>query len=69
MLKKWDKTDQSLINMNEASEYLIKNKKCKLPWTIDEVKSSIQSFASMIKDLNPDAKFNIEDFNDLDEKL
>jgi hypothetical protein len=54
LLQRWD---QSLIEAgskteaveNSIREYLLKNKRCKLPWTINEVYESIERFKNLLK--------------------
>lgn len=62
LLRKWERSDPSTIDIKEAQEYLLKNKKCKLPWTIDEVNSSILNFVMMIKEVNQETKIDCDDF-------
>lgn len=62
LLRKWDREDPSKIDIEEIKKYLISNKKCKLPWTIDEVRHSIINFLSLIRELNPQANISIDDF-------
>jgi len=54
LLQRWD---QSLTGAgpktesveNSIKEYLLKNKRCKLPWTINEVYESIERFKNLLK--------------------
>lgn len=65
LLKKWDKPSVAQVDIKDAADYLTKNKKCKLPWTVDEVKYSILTFISLIKEINPDFEIKVEDYADL----
>jgi hypothetical protein len=54
LLIRWDlKLQEGVADMNEIEasikEYLIKNKRCKLPWTMKEVKESIERFKKLVK--------------------
>ena len=54
LLLKWDtyfSEDEKDIDkyLEEIKNYLIKNKRCKLPWTIDEVKEAVQRVYSLIE--------------------
>lgn len=56
LLRKWDSSDPKTIDMKNVAEYLLRNKKCKLPWTVEEVKNSIESFVATIEAKLPDVK-------------
>lgn len=54
LLIRWDlKLQEGVADMNEIEvsikEYLIKNKRCKLPWTMKEVNESIERFKKLVK--------------------
>ena len=49
LLKKWDSKNPNLISVSRISEYLLANKKCKLPWRLDEVRRSVKSFIELIE--------------------
>lgn len=54
LLLKWDKyfdNDSTTVlerNMDEIKTYLMKNKRCKLPWTLDEVKEAVMRVYALI---------------------
>jgi len=53
LLIRWDlKLQEGAVDMNEIEvsikEYLIKNKRCKLPWTMKEVRESIERFQKLV---------------------
>lgn len=56
LMRKWDSPDPKTIDMKGVAEYLLRNKKCKLPWTVEEVKNSIESFVATIEAKLPDVK-------------
>jgi hypothetical protein len=54
LLARWDEQlQESAANVMEIErsikEYLLKNKRCKLPWTMKEVTESIERFVTLIK--------------------
>ena len=54
LLMRWDNTlmeaGANAVNVeNSIREYLLKNKRCKLPWTIHEVLESIERFRNLLK--------------------
>lgn len=54
LLQRWDQslTEAGLKTEpieNSIKEYLLKNKRCKLPWTINEVFESIERFKNLLK--------------------
>ena len=53
LLLRWDQQLQDETSNTEdvernIKEYLLKNKRCKLPWTINEVDESIERFKNLI---------------------
>ena len=54
LLLRWDNMmmeagSDSQATENTIKEYLLKNKRCKLPWTIHEVHESVERFRSLLK--------------------
>lgn len=49
LLKKWNLTSSNLTSVSQISEYLLANKKCKLPWRVDEVRFSMTTFIELIE--------------------
>ena len=62
LLRKWERPDPATIDIGDASEYLLKNKKCKLPWTVEEVNNSISGCLTMINEVSPDANIDCSNF-------
>lgn len=61
LINKWsddlDNPDQNLANSErKIMDYVMHNKRCKLPWSIPEIKESIDKFYKLIEYYKPDGK-------------
>ncbi len=62
LLFKWDVLMQNSGPDSQSvektvKEYLIKNRKCKLPWTIYEVRESIEKFQNLVRNLDTNCQY------------
>jgi hypothetical protein len=61
LFAKWDSELESEgLNVKafeaKVSAYLEKNKRCKLPWTINEVREAIERFTLLVESIGPDSR-------------
>jgi hypothetical protein len=61
LFTKWDsELESEMLNVkafeSKVSSYLEKNKRCKLPWTINEVREAIERFALLFESIGPETR-------------